>query len=87
MDVPVDLKVMWTSPHGSMLTTNNVMKSFSLYTSKVVLGDIGLADAGLYTCKVSIGSDISTSAQRDIQIGKSIFNKIKTLRVSVRLFQ
>ena len=69
VDVSVDLQVLWTSPHGPTLTSNLVMKSFSLYTSKVVLSDVSLADAGQYSCKVSIGSDISASAQRDVQIG------------------
>ena len=65
----MDINIMWTSPHGSIVTSNLVMKSFSLYTSKVVLSDIGLTDAGLYTCKVNIGNDISASVKKDIQIG------------------
>ena len=65
----MDLKVLWISQHGSTLMSNLVMKSFSLYTSKVVLSDVSLEDAGQYTCKVSIGSNISASAQRDVQIG------------------
>ena len=69
VDIPLDLKVLWSSAHGSVFMPSLVMKSFSLYTSKVVLSDIGLADAGLYTCKVSIMNNISTSAQRDVQIG------------------
>ena len=69
VDVPVDINIMWTSPHGSIVTSNLVMKSFSLYTSKVVPSDIGLADAGQYTCKVNIGNEISASVKKDIQIG------------------
>lgn len=71
VDVPVDLKVVWTTPHGSsMLASNLVMKSFSLYTSKIELNHISLADAGQYTCTVSIGNDASVTVQKDIQIGQ-----------------
>ena len=71
----MNLSFVWISPDDStMRQTSNVMKSFSLYTSKVVLSDISLADAGQYTCKVSIGSeaigsDVSVFTQRDVQIG------------------
>ena len=40
-----------------------------VYTSKVVLSDIGLADAGQYTCKVNIGNDVSASVKKEVQIG------------------
>ena len=76
MNVPVNLNFVWISPHDSTLMSALAMKSSSLYTSKVVLSDISLEDAGQYTCKVTIGSeaiiigsDISVSAQRDVEIG------------------
>ena len=69
VDIPVELKVVWTSPHGSEFPAKLVIKSFSLYTSKVVLSDVGLTDTGRYTCKVNIGNEISISVQKDVQIG------------------
>jgi hypothetical protein len=77
VDVPVDINFVWISPHDSILTSDLVMKSSSLYTSKVILNDVSLEDAGQYTCKVSIGSkaigsDVSVSAQRDVEIGQYI---------------
>ena len=77
VDVPVDLNFVWISPHESTLMSALVMKSSSLYTSKVVLSDVSMEDAGQYTCKATIGSEaiiigseISVSAQRDIEIGQ-----------------
>ena len=70
VDIPVDIKILWTTPQGSILASNLVMKSFSLYTSKIVLSDVNVADAGQYTCAVSISNDVSTSAQKDVQIGQ-----------------
>ena len=77
VDVPVDLNFVWFSPHESILMSALVVKSSSLYTSKIVLSDVSLEDAGQYTCKATIGSEaiiigseISVSAQRDVEIGQ-----------------
>ena len=84
VDVSVELKVVWTSPHGSEFPSNIVIKSFSLYTSKVVLRDIGLADSGLYTCKVNIRNEIRSSVQKDIQIGQPFLNHNHNMQSSVK---
>lgn len=72
VDVPLNVNTVWTSPSRLVRTSgisNLLMRSVTLYTSKVVLSNVGSADAGLYTCTVSIGSHIRLSAEKSIQIG------------------
>ena len=72
MDVPVAISTAWTGPDGSTLISGAppVMKSFTHYTSKAKLNYVESADAGNYTCTVSIGGKIRASVSKIVVIGK-----------------
>lgn len=63
---------MWTGPDSSTVVsaTPPVMKSLTHYTSKLKLNYVESADAGSYTCTVSIGDKIREAAETIVIIGK-----------------
>ena len=73
----MDVDIKLTSPGGSILVGGHGrdrvrMTTPSLYTSRVVLSDIGVVDEGLYTCSVNIRDGISMETQKRIEIGIKI---------------
>ena len=74
MDVPVDITTVWSGPDGSTLMSDAspVMKSFTHYTSKLVLNYAELADSGNYTCTVNIRRKIRASVSKEVIISKLI---------------
>ena len=72
VDVPVNVKTVWTGPDGTAITsaTRAEMKSFTLYVSLSTLHSVESADSGNYTCTAGIENGVFVSASTNIKIGK-----------------
>ena len=72
VDVPVNIKIVWTGPNEIAIASsiNPMMKSLTLYTSSNTLNSVEYSDSGDYTCTVSIASEIEVSVITKVKIGK-----------------
>ena len=71
VNVPLNITAGWTGPDGSTLrpAAPAAMESTTHYTSTVVIRQVELANAGDYTCTISLETDIRMTAEKQVIVG------------------
>ena len=71
VDVPVTVDIQLSDPAGSPLTTTTLSVSEPTYSTTATISSLGREQSGIYTCRVSIGSNGSWSTTKKVTVGET----------------